>query len=532
MRINLAYNYIGKDCNIESFSEPGLEDKIGSVKNILHKEVVIMPRWTYRIVINNNTDKPLELLSSDIPWGFPESEFPKNIAPNDTGVYGVYSPAGVAYGIEFYITMRSMPEGGEKSYGSLTLSVDMPYWKHENQSSLTCTGILIEEGFKKVPDGAHDFAVSVDIITNLNKSTDEEHETAFQYEETNIAPSYNNLYDWNSAKNVKVIDPQRTVARELLPDINPINKRITAGRTEAVSIPKSKWKQIKDIKFPGEYSKGFLKDYFTVVIYELRKNKTLSLAENQSYEKEVSISNSSSVRRETSQQFHIENTINVSGSIGDTDLSMDLRVMYEINSLEEYCEQSQINTRELFSYGAVDYERDIVLWSLVKVLCLYREKPDGKIEPVGIGDYLMENIQKVYKVTTETPRQASGERECTDSEYLYVADDGREEFYNLIAGADAGGSIIINNVNYKWREIHISNSIRGIIFSSQGAKPKMSYTYSIYPNPHEDGNYKKDARRRYAKLANEVKKFVERNAWQSSLTNLNINGITYTLTKQ
>ena len=137
-----------------------------------------MPTWTYNITIMNNTDHKLKLVSSSIPWGKKSAEFPKIINPGESGDFSVYSPAGVPTGIEFYFTMRDVPNKPEEpSYGSFSFSLDMPFWKHENKSSLDCTGMLIQDGFKKIPDGAHDFATAATISTTLMGNNDSEIDT-------------------------------------------------------------------------------------------------------------------------------------------------------------------------------------------------------------------------------------------------------------------------------------------------------------------------------------------------------------------
>lgn len=94
--------------------------------------------------------------------------FPTEIAAGEHGEFSVYAKAGTSTGIEFYFTMGDKVEKkGDPHYGNFSFSVDMPYWKHANKSSFDCTGILTQSGFKKIPDGAHDFAITATVSTSL-----------------------------------------------------------------------------------------------------------------------------------------------------------------------------------------------------------------------------------------------------------------------------------------------------------------------------------------------------------------------------
>lgn len=95
-----------------------------------------------------------------------EGNFPRIIAPGTNAEYRVYSPSGTSTGIEFYLTFRDKVPAGEHSYGTVQVSMDMPYWKHANTSSCYTTGTLGQNGFTQVPHGAYDFSTSF-VVYNL-----------------------------------------------------------------------------------------------------------------------------------------------------------------------------------------------------------------------------------------------------------------------------------------------------------------------------------------------------------------------------
>lgn len=126
-----------------------------------------MSKWTYTLVVNNQTDRPLKLLSKNIPYGKVNGSLPDKILPGEEGVYTIYSPAGKASGIEFYLIFKDESQKDEPSYGTMSVSVDMPFWKHKNKSSCITTDFLVATGFEKVPAGNHDFMTSVTVSTSL-----------------------------------------------------------------------------------------------------------------------------------------------------------------------------------------------------------------------------------------------------------------------------------------------------------------------------------------------------------------------------
>ncbi|MCI8404679.1 MAG: hypothetical protein HFE49_07225 [Clostridia bacterium] len=472
-----------------------------------------MPSWTYSITIINNTDRTLELVSSSVPWGNKEKDFPKTINAGATGEFSVYSPAGAPWGLEFYFTMRDKPNSSEEcNYGSFSFSVDMPYWKYENRSSLTCTGILTQSGFQKIPDGSHDFATTATISTTLTSDKSP----------TDVS-EYNDRYSWTNAEKLEVVDPDEVVIEDVIPDKNILTSRKTVLRTDKSSVSQNLWNQIKDTKFPDAYSKKhFVSDYFTVMLYEIRKNKTISIAANQSYNKTLEISNRSTVRRETREELQIENVVNGSGGPEKFTLSETLRIQYQISNLSEYCEEDMKSVREEFNYDAIETDRNVVLWDLAQVLALYRTDIKGNTELIGIGDYYVTDIQKTY-IKDGASEYDEPELECANSQENYNADDDNA-YVSIIQG-----TVRINNVNYRWREASFGGLNRGLEFNPG------NHRYKFRPNPHDDPYYNKHQVTWYESMASQIAHVGNtsatpwtQNNWPSTIRNLKVNGITYT----
>lgn len=509
-----------------------------------------MARWTYTITIINDMDRALELVSSSVPWGERSKPFPKEIAAGEYGEFTVYSGAGDPWGIEFYFSMRDKVEKkGEPHYGSFSFSVDIPYWKHKNKSSFQCNGIISQNGFEKIPDGAHDFSTTVTVFTALNSASLPGENL---YKGIECRAEYCNLYDWNEIQKLKVVEPEVKRIEDFIPKENIFSKRKTDSRTEKISVPKKLWKEIVDRKYSDDYSKrNFVKDYFTVSAYEVRKNVTVSIAANQSYEKTLEVTNRSTVRRETREEFQIENTISGEGTGEKFTLSETLRMQYQISRLDEYCEENMESVREVFNYDAIDQDRDVVLWDLAEVLMLYRVNIKDKVELVGVGDYYVASTQKTY---TSGAAQMEEEEDCCDwkknlncanSQNNYrlsdelperLMDGGEEEPDDEFEALDvtarrAGvvqGNIRINNVNYRWMEVR-SGTNRGMLFNPG------EHRYRFRPNPHDDAWYNNHQDAWYNAMAREFQRKGDAGSWTqdnwnggNDIRNLNAHNETYT----
>lgn len=352
-----------------------------------------MPKWEYSLTVINNTDRELDLVSFNIPWGHKDN-IPQSIAAGETGEFKAHAPAGTMTGLEFYFVMRDKAPDNQPHYGDFKVSVDIPYWKKANKSSIECHGILTQTGFEKIPDGAHDYAASTTISTSL--LTDKN-----QILGDSVA-DHCSLYDWEALQSQQTIDLNEKSIYDFVPSTNIIQQRRLVGRTNKISVPKELWGQIIDEKCPDSYSKAsFVKEYFTVAAYEIRKNITLSIAANQSYKNTTEITNRSTVRRETRKELLIENTIEGGAKGGKFELKDTLKTQYQINELDEYCQESMKTMKEEFSYDASDQDRDVVVWDLAEILMLYRVDTRGKVELVGVDDYFLEATKTTYFKTNK-----------------------------------------------------------------------------------------------------------------------------------
>ena len=51
---------------------------------------------------------------------------------------------------------------------------------------------------------------------------------------------------------------------------------------------------------------------------------------------------------------------------------------------------------ERLEYSAAEYDRDVVVWDLDKIVCIFRENIKGKTGLIGLSDYYMASTAKTY----------------------------------------------------------------------------------------------------------------------------------------
>ena len=308
---------------------------------------------------------------------------------------------------------------------------------------------------------------------------------------------------------------------DAIPKKNILANRLPVGRTEKAPVPTAMWNQIKDKKYPSAYAKkNFLNGYFTVSAYEIRLNRHIPIPANSTYEQEVEITNTSTVRRETSTDFQIENTI-TGGATGEAfNLSNTLCIQYQMHSLNEYCDEAMKRVRETFNYSECDYDRTVVLWDLVKVVALYRVCKNDTIELVGIGDYYDCSAKKTYRTenVSKASIKADNELLCANSENIYhLVDDDMSLVMSSIQG-----DMHVHNQRCRWQE-YLFGTNRGILINPG------RHRYVFNPNPHEDRQYNKGQQRWYNQMAEQIEDAVNGlHEWPPTIHNLNVNGTNYT----
>lgn len=350
-----------------------------------------MPDWTYSISIVNNSDRTLELVSSSVPWGIKTKEFPEKIEPGQSGEFSVYSPAEKPTGIEFYFSLKDVvPNENDTPYGIVNFSLNMPYWRPGNSNALACTGAFKQDGFVQVPCASHNFATCATVFSTASPSGSSSEETEFH-----------GIYEWDSIKKLEIFDPADTKIEGLIPDSYILFDRKTQMRTNTLDISKNMWDQINDKSYPDSFAKEKkVKNYFVVSAVEVRKINTLTIPAKQEYKNTVEVKSSSMVKKEFPEDLLLENALNSGAKDGIASLSYVIKQAFGIKDICACSPETEETTNEELAFEAADSNRNVVIWEVVKVVAIFRESLGNKTELVGVGDYPVTFVSKVYNEKT------------------------------------------------------------------------------------------------------------------------------------
>lgn len=421
--------------------------------------------WTVSVTVVNQTDRTLKRESGGAYWG-EVSSFPSEIPAGGVGTFTVVSPTGKPYGVEFGFTLRDVAPTGKTNYGTCCYHVDVPLCS-SNSSTLTMAGVLDSVGYRQIPAHAHDYTT---VFTIYSKANTNDLELAEDEEKSFVVgndsrPLYRPQYDWDTISLLPLKELEDIDIRNEMPDIFKTYDKMI-GRTGEKEIEKAEWKLIRDRKFTDEYSQlNFVRRYFTVSVFRIRNNYSVNIPSNSTYTKDVTLSHRSTIRRETSTEFRMENSFTLSGDVG-----AELRTTYQIVNLEEYCDENEKTEVITTNYESMDVDRDVVFWDMDKILMLYREDINNNIELLGIDDYFVESSVKTYL--------AGGSKETSSDE-------------NEVILGNTCGIFKVGSNNYAWNYIAAVGSKPSSITISEGTRPNPGNwaLYQIY-NMTDDKNYK------------------------------------------
>lgn len=203
--------------------------------------------------------------------------------------------------------------------------------------------------------------------------------------------------NWNTISTL-MLQKDNFVVQDFLPELNSNTEEILIGRSELTPIDSKQWEQIKDPAAPGVYAKKtFVKSYFTVAIYMLKRVGNLSLAANKSYNQTIDISHSSSLRKSETSSLRIENTIEATGNAEFGSLREMLTTSYSIDKMEEYYTERRKATTQTVMYDSLPYAREVVFWDFVKIVAIYREDKKGNVKLLAYNDFLSGTYEKAYE---------------------------------------------------------------------------------------------------------------------------------------
>lgn len=128
--------------------------------------------WEYNLNIINKTDRDIEVMSSELISGYwmtndIEDKKPVKIkAHSESEALTIKAHFG-PNGYEFKCTWKDTTTTGQKSYGTISLEINVPYTV-DNYSKCTTSGAFIVSGWSELPASGHNFIQTM--VVSVDKS--------------------------------------------------------------------------------------------------------------------------------------------------------------------------------------------------------------------------------------------------------------------------------------------------------------------------------------------------------------------------
>ncbi|MGY5690330.1 hypothetical protein ACXHQ2_08405 [Vibrio chemaguriensis] len=368
--------------------------------------------WKFKLYINNQTSRTLKVDSPELQWGFwytnsEDNKKPVDVKPGQNiEALGIRAADGTATGYEcncVWIDPTSAEE--EPNIGSIYLKVDVPY-SANNDSELTTSGFLKEEGWHDLPKSGHDFSRQITVLEMGGKFVIEESlpEIVDMEYERFIANQVNDnkvIQNWPSLeKELKVINgfnPLNCIPKQY----DSLAGQTFVGRSEQDCIDKNLWAGIYDPEFPTLYSKqAKVEEYFSVAVYSYNTNprnvESVAAGVSTVHVSTVEVSTSIKTTLETNYSLRALLKTESSDPITGSTIAAELESTYsQTNVLEEstctYHQESRTT-----KIDKADHTRLFVPWVFLQAIVVYRKTKNGEYGLVGISEWANEVINKVY----------------------------------------------------------------------------------------------------------------------------------------
>ncbi|ADO67829.1 hypothetical protein [Stigmatella aurantiaca] len=387
--------------------------------------------WTFELNITNGTKRRIVLLSKKLSWGYwnrdgVEGQTPiAVIEPNATvHALGVKAARGTWTGYEFSCSWKDDAPPGEKSYGTLDLSIDVPY-SGSNKSSCTATGGLRISGWDSLPASGHNFVRSIVILAGPQKPKAAMVEpSARAFAETD--PDELAYQDYQRALKAVDVEKWSDVDKKLKPikdfivqEHLPANVNLTqalVARSEPVDIEQHLWGGIGDPDYPNPYAQElFVKRYFAVAIHSVATNnrEIISLVRTQTQEFSKKIQVTSSIKNVLETTLSIKKSLTQSAEepLSGTKVASTLNMEFGVKNVLEVSttKVSEETIKQTFTAPS-DKDMLIVPWVFSTAVLIYHEDIENNVNLIAASEWAETQIFSSY-VKEKNDRRFEGNHE-------------------------------------------------------------------------------------------------------------------------
>ncbi|WP_342535261.1 hypothetical protein MHI04_00850 [Lysinibacillus sp. FSL K6-1151] len=371
--------------------------------------------WTFYLNVTNDTDRDLELVESQLHWGYwntggEEDKEPQSIKAGETiqavGAKSAFGPNGY----EFSCSWKDKNNEYQAPYGVISLYVNVPY-NDPNEARCRANGYFEVAEWKDITHDGHNFVRNIRISNKLDK-----------WRQKEIS---NNLFtDWSKIKTLKEIEDVRDIDLNQYIPSGVHFEKMSLFRTSLFNISKILWDGVNDLEFDSLYLKQReAQQYFSVEVTCLRadatKIETVTKKGKITVKDEYGLSTASKVVEEKvstiETAFKFTEKISVSeekvvkASVAQ-ELQAELKAKFNIlNAVTKEQQQTEKKSKERVFEAPSDKDMDVVPWIFSKMILLYRTDNNNVTTLIGASewDYAVLHRTHVYDVMDNAKKKVT-----------------------------------------------------------------------------------------------------------------------------
>lgn len=390
--------------------------------------------WTFYLNVTNATDRDLVVKGSHLNWGYWYRDDVDNRGPaiipkgQSIQAFGIRAARGTATGYEGSCTWGDDAPLGEKSYGTVSLYIDVPYSK-SNKSRCTGSGGLFVHGWEGLPGSGHNFVRSITIATkarlmsvmaavpstlvaasmesmaSMAEAPEDEDDKRYKEHLSAIARKNPDVRDWSA---VEKMLPEKDVFRveELLPQelqMPPVD--VLIGRSAPDDIPEHLWRGVGDPDYPNSYAKDlFARSYFCAAVYSLNTDPraviTLPRGQEKTFKERVEVQSFIHNIHETTWSIKTSLEAKSEDVLCMKEIAAKIETEYGVKSVfEESTTRVTESVEEETFKAPPDHDIVIVPWVFSTMILIYRVDKEDNVQLVAASEWAQWQLCRTYEIS-------------------------------------------------------------------------------------------------------------------------------------
>lgn len=362
--------------------------------------------WTFYLNVTNDTDRDLELIESQLHWGYwntdgEEDKKPQTIKAGQTiqavGAKSAFGPNGY----EFSCSWKDKNSETQAPYGVISLYVNVPY-NDPNEARCRANGYFEVAEWKDIPHDGHSFVRNIRISNKLDKLRQND--------------TKNNLEtDWSKINTLVEIEDVRDIDLNQYIPSGVHFEKMSLFKTPIFTIPKRLFDGVNDLTFDSLYLKQReVQQYYSVEVTSLRadasKIETVTKKGKITVKDEFGLSTTSKVVEEKvstietafkfTEKISVSDEKVVKASVAQ-ELQAELKAKFNIlNAVTTEQQQTEKKSKERVFEAPSDKDMDVVPWIFSKMILLYRTDNNNVTTLIGASewDYAVLHRTHLYDV--------------------------------------------------------------------------------------------------------------------------------------